>query len=44
MSTKSQMILAGSRAGRVILHVAALIRDGRYFWHLAGITRELRLI
>ena len=28
--------------GRVVLHLACLLRDGRVRWHWAGIRRELR--
>jgi hypothetical protein len=28
--------------GRVVLHVACLLRDGKVRWHWAGIRRELR--
>jgi len=28
--------------GRVALHLACLLRDGKVRWHWAGIRRELR--
>jgi len=28
--------------GRVMLHLACLLRDGKVRWHWAGIRRELR--
>jgi hypothetical protein len=41
MSTATKLSLARYRSGRVYLHLAALIRDGHWQWHLAGIAREL---
>lgn len=29
--------------GRVMLHLACLLRDGKMRWHWAGIRRKLRL-
>ena len=40
MSRRLQYRLAGSRVGRVVLHLAGLARDGRFLWHLRGIGRE----
>ena len=28
--------------GRVVLHLACLLRDGKVRWHWSGIRRELR--
>lgn len=42
MSIKTEMKLAGSRKGRVILHLAAFAKDLRFGWHLDGIVRELK--
>lgn len=33
--------LASTRAGRIALHVIAMIGDRAYQWHWAGIRREL---
>ena len=41
MSTVTQIRLAGSHGGRVILHLITLLRDHRLNWHLKGIIREL---
>lgn len=41
MSLEFQMKIAKSRVGRMVLHITALLRDGKYSWHLKGITREL---
>jgi hypothetical protein len=30
--------------GRVMLHLACLLRDGKVRWHWAGIRRELRAV
>ncbi len=30
-----------ARGARVLLHLVALARDGKWGWHLAGIRREL---
>ena len=35
--------VANFRLGRICLHVAALIADHQFKWHLAGIRRELSL-
>ena len=43
MTTKTKAKLATSRSGRVVLHLATLNRDHRWFWHLAGMLRELTL-
>ena len=40
MSAATKAKLATSRSGRMILHVATLVRDHRWYWHLAGIMRE----
>ena len=40
MSRRLQGRLVGSRAGRVVLHLVSLARDGRFLWHLRGIGRE----
>jgi len=42
MSAKKQLDLAGTAAGRVMLHLLALNTDWKLSWHLAGILRELR--
>jgi len=36
----SQLELAASPSGRVVLHVLAVWRDHRFAWHLSGIARE----
>lgn len=36
-----EMALAGSRLGRIALHLVALLNDWNLSWHLAGIEREL---
>lgn len=40
MSNKTQEVLAGSRAGRVVLHLAC-IAHGHFKRHFAGIWREV---
>ena len=35
------MHLASTRAGRIALHVIAMISDRAYQWHWTGIRREL---
>jgi hypothetical protein len=30
-----------SHVGRIILHLACLMHDHKWFWHLAGIRREI---
>jgi hypothetical protein len=42
MSTNTQLSIAASSGGRVLLHLAAMSRDHKMRWHLAGIGRELR--
>ena len=34
--------LVQKRWGRALLHLVAALRAGRWSWHFAGITRELR--
>jgi hypothetical protein len=34
--------LAETSIGRVLLHLACLLRDGKARWHWAGVRRELR--
>jgi len=34
-------VVANYRFGRICLHVAALVVDRQFKWHLAGIRREL---
>jgi len=34
--------VASYRFGRICLHVAALVVDRQFKWHLAGIRRELQ--
>ena len=36
-------VIANYRLGRICLHVATLIADHQFKWHLAGIRRELSL-
>lgn len=36
-----EMRLAGSRAGRVLLHIVATFGDGELVWHARGVLREL---
>ena len=42
MTRARQLALVETRTGRVILHLAALIRDHRFSRHVAGIVREIR--
>ena len=35
-------VVANYRFGRICLHVAALVVDRQFKWHLAGIRRELQ--
>jgi hypothetical protein len=42
MSTERQLDLAGTAAGRVVLHLFALNADWKLRWHVAGILREMR--
>ncbi len=34
--------LAERSSGRVLLHLACLLRDGKARWHWAGVLRELQ--
>jgi len=34
-------VVANCRFGRICLHIAALIGDHQFKWHLAGIRREM---
>ena len=36
----TQVRLAGSHGGRIVLHLASLLRDHKFSWHLRGILRE----
>ena len=36
--------LAERSSGRVLLHLACLLRDGHVRWHWAGVLREFRTI
>ena len=36
-----QIWLAGSRTGRIALHLLCLCCDGRFQWHARGLLREL---
>jgi hypothetical protein len=38
-----EMRLARSRAGRVILHLAAVFGDREFTWHARGVLRELQV-
>jgi len=42
MKAKIELFLVGLAFGRIALHLAGLILDRHFKWHLAGITRELR--
>jgi hypothetical protein len=42
MSAERQLDLAGTAAGRVMLHLLALNTDWKVRWHVVGILRELR--
>lgn len=42
MSAKRQLDLAGTAAGRVMLHLLAMNADWKVRWHVVGILRELR--
>jgi hypothetical protein len=42
MIARIEMALALRPIGRVLLHLAALSRNGRFRFHLAGIARELK--
>lgn len=37
---KTSIILPQTRAGRILLHLACLIRTRRFHWHIQGIVRE----
>jgi len=41
MSIETQMKLAGTRVGRVVLHLVGLAMDKRVKWHYQGIMREV---
>jgi len=41
MSIDTQLNLAMTRTGRVVLHLLALKTDSKLRWHAAGILREL---
>ena len=41
MKIEVQMSLCATRVGRVVLHVAGMLRDKHYLWHIKGIGREL---
>lgn len=41
MSKEMQGKLVKTSLGRVILHVACLLSDYRFEWHLKGIVREI---
>jgi len=38
---KVKTMLAQNSVGRVILHLACMIRDGQLRWHWKGIVREV---
>jgi hypothetical protein len=38
---ETQLQLAGSPAGRIVLHVACAWRDHRFQWHWRGMVREV---
>jgi hypothetical protein len=42
MSSDRMLILCRSSAGRVVLHLGALLCDGAFRFHIAGIARELQ--
>lgn len=44
MSINTQLNLAMTRTGRVVLHLLALKTDRKLQWHVAGILRELHLV
>ena len=44
MSIDTQLDLAMTRTGRVVLHLLALMTDGKLGWHTAGICRELNCV
>jgi beta-fructofuranosidase/levanase len=39
--TRAKTALAQTRAGRVVLHLACLLRGGKWSWHYTGLRREL---
>ena len=41
MKTETTTKLTENRLGRAWLHLKCLVRGGKWFWHLAGIRREL---
>jgi hypothetical protein len=43
MSDRTQERLVRFGAGRVVLHLVAMARDGRLLWHLRGISREFSI-
>jgi hypothetical protein len=42
MTLEKQIALAGSRIGRIQLHLFALKQDKKIKWHVAGIIREIK--
>jgi hypothetical protein len=44
MSIDTQMNLATTRTGRVVLHLMALMTDRKLRWHTDGILRELNCV
>ena len=40
MSQSTQITLASSGNGRIVLHLVTLWNDGKVMWHLKGILRE----
>ncbi len=44
MSTNTQLNLAETRTGRVVLHLLALKTDRKFGWHATGILRELHRV
>ncbi len=41
MTAKTETKLSRSHGGRIVLHIAALLRDKKIRWHFAGIVREI---
>lgn len=39
---KTYLQLSNHRAGRVLLHLACISRNGRFKWHFRGIAREFK--
>jgi len=43
MSHKTQLKLAETRQGRIILHLLTIIRDHKVKWHMSRIFKEFKI-